>query len=95
MKDSSLLSSSYGSQDTMQRSVSVLNLMEVVMANINSPSIGNGTRDYFCALCQQSFPSPLVDGSVGSKENVHKKVNCGDLHLFLLHNLVISFMLIL
>ncbi|KAI4327126.1 hypothetical protein L6164_019625 [Bauhinia variegata] len=67
MKDSSLLSSSYGSQDTLQSSVSVLNLMEVV-GNVESSRVGNGTSDYFSALCQQSFPGPLVGGSVGSKE---------------------------
>ncbi|XP_054823295.1 protein transport protein SEC16B homolog isoform X2 [Prosopis cineraria] len=64
MKDSSLLNSSYGSQG----SVSVLNLTEVVMGSINSFGIENGARDYFHALCQQSFPGPLVGGSVGSKE---------------------------
>ncbi|KAK4262601.1 hypothetical protein QN277_028142 [Acacia crassicarpa] len=68
MENSSLLSSSYGSQGTQQSSVFVLNLMEVVMGNINSTGIGNGTRDYFRALCQQSFPGPLVGGGVGSKE---------------------------
>ncbi|TKY55452.1 transport protein SEC16B-like [Spatholobus suberectus] len=68
MKDSSFSSSSYGSQTAVQGSVSVLNLMEVVMGSIDSSSIGNGTGDYFRALCQQSFPGPLVGGSVGSKE---------------------------
>ncbi|XP_027334766.1 protein transport protein SEC16B homolog [Abrus precatorius] len=68
MKDSTFSNSSYGSQTAVQGSVSVLNLMEVVKGNINSSSIGNGTGDYFHALCQQSFPGPLVGGSVGSKE---------------------------
>ncbi|KAI4315255.1 hypothetical protein L6164_028085 [Bauhinia variegata] len=68
MKDSSLLSSSYGTQDTLQGSVSVLNLMEVVVANVDSSHVGNGASDYFSALCQQSFPGPMVGGSVGSKE---------------------------
>ncbi|KAJ1375448.1 Sec16, central conserved domain [Sesbania bispinosa] len=68
MKDPSVLSSSYGSQESVQGSVSVLNLMEVVMGSTNSSSTGNGTGDYFHALGQQSFPGPLVGGSVGSKE---------------------------
>ncbi|KAK7330766.1 hypothetical protein VNO77_24965 [Canavalia gladiata] len=68
MKDSSFSSSSYGSQTAVQGSVSVLNLMEVVMRSIDSSSMGNGTGDYFRALSQQSFPGPLVGGSVGSKE---------------------------
>ncbi|OIV92776.1 hypothetical protein TanjilG_00910 [Lupinus angustifolius] len=68
MKDDSLLSSSYGSQSAVQGSVSVLNLMEVVMGSVDSSSIGNATGDYFRALSQQSFPGPLVGGSVGSKE---------------------------
>nr|KYP67167.1 Protein transport protein Sec16B [Cajanus cajan] len=68
MKDPSFLSSSYGSQDSAQGSVSVLNLIEVVTGNMDSISIGNGTSEYFRALSQQSFPGPLVGGSVGSKE---------------------------
>ncbi|KAL2348157.1 hypothetical protein Fmac_002157 [Flemingia macrophylla] len=68
MKDPSLLSSSYGSQDSVQGSVSVLNLIEVVTGSMDSTSIGNGTSEYFRALSQQSFPGPLVGGSVGSKE---------------------------
>ncbi|KAJ7952507.1 Protein transport protein sec16 [Quillaja saponaria] len=68
MKDSSSLNSSYGSQDTVQGSVSVLNLMEVFTENSNASSIRTGTCDYFRALCQLPFPGPLVGGSVGSKE---------------------------
>ncbi|KAE9606894.1 hypothetical protein Lal_00026505 [Lupinus albus] len=68
MKDGGLLSSSYGSQGGVQGSVSVMNLMEVVMGSVDSSSIGNVTGDYFRALSQQSFPGPLVGGSVGNKE---------------------------
>ncbi|WVZ12619.1 hypothetical protein V8G54_017149 [Vigna mungo] len=68
MKDRDLLSSSYGSQDSVQGSVSVLNLIEVLTESMDSLSTGNGTSDYFRALSQQSFPGPLVGGSVGSKE---------------------------
>lgn len=40
------------------------------MGNTNANAIGNdvGASDYFSALCQQSFPGPLVGGSVGNKE---------------------------
>ncbi|CAK8539484.1 unnamed protein product [Lathyrus sativus] len=68
MKDPSVLSASYGSQDPAQGSISVLNLMEAVTGSISSMTIGNATGDYFRALSQQSFPGPLVGGSVGSKE---------------------------
>ncbi|KAK9274715.1 hypothetical protein L1049_021966 [Liquidambar formosana] len=69
MKDnSSLSSSSFGNQDPVGGSVSVLNLMEVVTENTDASSIGVGACDYFHTLCQQSFPGPLVGGNVGSKE---------------------------
>ena len=48
--------------------VSVLNLMEVLTGKTDPSSFGRSTCDYFRALCQQSFPGPLVGGSVGSKE---------------------------
>lgn len=47
-------------------SVSVLNLQEVVTRNANVST--SGSQEYLHALCQQSFPGPLVGGSVGSKE---------------------------
>lgn len=46
----------------------MLNLMDVVMANTVSTGVGNVAGDYFRVLCQQSFPGPLVGGSVGNKE---------------------------
>lgn len=51
-------------KDPVKGSISVLNLMEVVTEN------GDPTKgcNYFHTLCQQSFPGPLVGGSVGSKE---------------------------
>lgn len=55
-------------QDPAGSSLSVLNLMEVVLGNADASSLGSGTSDYFHALCQQSFPGPLVGGSVGGKE---------------------------
>ncbi|XP_017408791.1 protein transport protein SEC16B homolog isoform X2 [Vigna angularis] len=68
MKDSSFSSSSYRSQTSVQGSVSVLNLMEVINGSIDSSSVGSGAGDYFRALTQQSFPGPLVSGSFGNKE---------------------------
>ena len=46
----------------------MLNLIEVVTGNMDSLSIRHNTSNYFHALSQQSFPGPLVGGSVGSKE---------------------------
>ncbi|KAE8650058.1 protein transport protein SEC16B homolog [Cucumis sativus] len=71
VKDSSSFgNSSYGSQAPVGGTISILNLMEVVMGNTNPNAIGNDVRacDYFSALCQHSFPGPLVGGNVGNKE---------------------------
>ncbi|XP_043812299.1 protein transport protein SEC16B homolog isoform X2 [Manihot esculenta] len=72
MKDgnsSSLGSTSFGSQAPVGGSISVLNLMEVISGNTNNdPSVRGSTCNYFRALCQQSFPGPLVGGNVGSRE---------------------------
>ncbi|KAA8522222.1 hypothetical protein F0562_012895 [Nyssa sinensis] len=69
MKDnSSLTTSSYGSQDPLGGSISVLNLMEVVTEKSDASSVGMGTRDYFHTLCRQSYPGPLAGGNVGGKE---------------------------
>lgn len=58
-------SSSYRSQDSVGGSISIFNLMEVVT---EAASTGTGACDYFQALCQQSYPGPLVGGSAASKE---------------------------
>ncbi|XP_022719134.1 protein transport protein SEC16A homolog isoform X2 [Durio zibethinus] len=69
MKDSSpLQNSSYGTQDSVGTSISVLNLLEVVNGNTNVSGAALAACDYFHTLCQQSFPGPLVGGNVGSKE---------------------------
>lgn len=52
-------------KDPVGGSISILNLMEVVSGSIDN---GGGACNYFRALCQQSFPGPLVGGNVGSKE---------------------------
>uniref|UniRef100_A0A7N1A7E9 Protein transport protein sec16 n=1 Tax=Kalanchoe fedtschenkoi TaxID=63787 RepID=A0A7N1A7E9_KALFE len=68
MKDKgALVNSSYGDQDSMGGSISVLNLLEVVTDGNNANAASSGC-DYFQTLCQQSFPGPLVGGSVGTKE---------------------------
>lgn len=55
-------------KDPVGGSISVMNLMEVVIGNADASSLGLGASCYFHALCQQSFPGPLAGGSVGSKE---------------------------
>ncbi|XP_062175567.1 protein transport protein SEC16B homolog isoform X2 [Alnus glutinosa] len=68
MKDNSSFSTnSYGSQ-SVGGTINVLKLMEVVMDQNDSSSFGWGVCDYFHALCQQSFPGPLVGGNVGNRE---------------------------
>ena len=56
-------------KDHVGGSISVMNLMEIISGSSdNSSSFGGGTCSYFRALCQQSFPGPLVGGNVGNKE---------------------------
>ncbi|WCJ25914.1 RGPR-related [Euphorbia peplus] len=69
MKDassSSLGNTSFG-QELPSPSISVLNMMEIV-SDSNVSSVGGRKDNYFSALCQESFPGPLVGGNVGSKE---------------------------
>ncbi|KAK3008440.1 hypothetical protein RJ639_014438 [Escallonia herrerae] len=61
-------SSSYGSQDPVGGSISVLNLTEVVNDGTDASTAGAGVCDYFRTLCRQSFPGPLTGGNVGTKE---------------------------
>ncbi|KAF2313085.1 hypothetical protein GH714_009176 [Hevea brasiliensis] len=66
---SSLGNASFASQEPIGGSMSVLNLMEVITGNTNNAiNIAGSTCNYFRALCQQSFPGPLLGGNVGSKE---------------------------
>uniref|UniRef100_A0A7N0UYY4 Protein transport protein sec16 n=1 Tax=Kalanchoe fedtschenkoi TaxID=63787 RepID=A0A7N0UYY4_KALFE len=58
----------YGAQNTVGRVIGMLNLTDIVMDTAQGPSTGMDTSDYFAALCQQSFPGPLVGGSVGMKD---------------------------
>ncbi|KAK9120625.1 hypothetical protein Syun_018242 [Stephania yunnanensis] len=67
MKDSnSFTNSMYGNQDGGRPSVSVLDLMDIVVGK-NGENIVADANDYFSTLCRQSFPGPL-GGSAGSKE---------------------------
>ncbi|XP_004244711.1 protein transport protein SEC16B homolog [Solanum lycopersicum] len=69
MKDqSSFGNSSFGSQNPVGGSISVLSLMDVVSERVDSSSVVMGSCDYTRALCQQSFPGPLVGGSPSIKE---------------------------
>ena len=53
-------------KDPVGGSVSVHNLLEVATGSNDLST--SGSSDYLRALCQQSFPGPLVGGNVGSKE---------------------------
>ncbi|KAI4372450.1 hypothetical protein MLD38_010679 [Melastoma candidum] len=55
---------SYGGQDPSGYSISVLNLTEVFQRKDDN----TGASSYTRALCQHSFPGPLVGGSVGTKD---------------------------
>ncbi|XP_077236494.1 protein transport protein SEC16A homolog [Tasmannia lanceolata] len=87
MKDISSFgtSSAYGSQDPVGRSVSILNLMEVVIDKTNAAGNGCGAFNYFHALCQQKFPGPLVGGNVATVELnkwIDERIaNCGSTNM--------------
>lgn len=55
-------------KDSSTRSISVLNLAEVVTGVGDVSSSGTGVRGYFHTLCRQSFPGPLAGGNVSSRE---------------------------
>ncbi|KAK4748537.1 hypothetical protein SAY87_015123 [Trapa incisa] len=66
MKGASNLS--FGTQDSNVGSIKVVNIMETVQKNNDSSNSGFGISSYFHALCNQSFPGPLVGGNVGNRE---------------------------
>ncbi|EXC32401.1 Protein transport protein Sec16B [Morus notabilis] len=70
MKDANSVqaNSAYGSQDSRGAVISILNMMDVFADKTDTSGFETGGRDYFRALCQQSFPGPLVGGNAGSKE---------------------------
>lgn len=55
-------------KDSSGSSIAVLNIIEVFQKKNDASGNGFGACNYLHALCQQSFPGPLVGGSVGSKE---------------------------
>jgi len=56
-------------QGNSGRTVSVLNIPEIVADKIDHSSIANGgALSYFRALCHQPIPGPLVGGSAASKD---------------------------
>lgn len=55
-------------KDSSGSSIAVLNMIEVFQMKNDASGNGFGACNYLHALCQQSFPGPLVGGSVGSKE---------------------------
>ncbi|XP_030524869.1 protein transport protein SEC16B homolog isoform X2 [Rhodamnia argentea] len=69
IKDATFASNpSYGGQDSSGSSIAVLNIIEVFQKKNDASGYGFGACNYLHALCEQSFPGPLVGGSVGSKE---------------------------
>ncbi|KAL5571607.1 hypothetical protein UlMin_021204 [Ulmus minor] len=70
MKDGSSFqaNSTQGNQDAVGIVINVLNMMEVFMEKPDTPGFQTVASDYIRVLCQQSFPGPLVGGSVGSRE---------------------------
>ncbi|OAY76287.1 Protein transport protein SEC16B [Ananas comosus] len=71
MKDASSFSTKldYGNQGTSGGTVSIHSLSEIVMNKTDASSfISGGAFGYFQALCQQSFPGPLVGGNAATKD---------------------------
>ncbi|XP_027084566.2 protein transport protein SEC16B homolog [Coffea arabica] len=60
--------SSYGSQNPVGSSISILNLMELVNEKDGASARGFGVSDYFRSLCQHSISGPLHGGGGGIKE---------------------------
>ncbi|XP_066320940.1 protein transport protein SEC16A homolog isoform X2 [Miscanthus floridulus] len=71
MKETSSMPAGFntGNQGNPSSTVSVLNLLEVVIDKVDPSSITNGSAlSYFHALCRQPVPGPLVGGSAASKD---------------------------
>ncbi|VFQ70743.1 unnamed protein product [Cuscuta campestris] len=66
-ENNSMGSNSFGNENPIGSSISVVDLMDIVTERADS-NVGTGKCSYFQTLCQQSFPGPLVGGNVGSKE---------------------------
>ncbi|WVZ82959.1 hypothetical protein U9M48_030159 [Paspalum notatum var. saurae] len=71
LKETSSMTTNFdsGNQGNSGRTVSVLNIQEIVADKIDHSSIANGGAfSYFHALCHQPIPGPLVGGSAASKD---------------------------
>ncbi|KAJ1257535.1 hypothetical protein BS78_10G003600 [Paspalum vaginatum] len=71
LKETSSMTTNFdsGNQGNSGRTVSVLNIQEIVADKIDHSSIANGSAlSYFHALCHQPIPGPLVGGSAASKD---------------------------
>ncbi|KAG2624162.1 hypothetical protein PVAP13_3KG108754 [Panicum virgatum] len=71
LKETSSMTANFDSsnQGNSGRTVSVLNIPEIVADKIDHSSIANGgALSYFRALCHQPIPGPLVGGSAASKD---------------------------
>ncbi|CAH9137450.1 unnamed protein product [Cuscuta epithymum] len=66
-ENNSMGGSSFGNENPVGGSISVVDLMDIVTERAHS-SVGTSKCCYFQTLCRQSFPGPLVGGSVSSKE---------------------------
>uniref|UniRef100_A0A804PSP2 Protein transport protein sec16 n=1 Tax=Zea mays TaxID=4577 RepID=A0A804PSP2_MAIZE len=71
LKETSSMAANFdsGNQGNSGRTVSVLNIPEIVADKIDHSSIANGGAfSYFHALCRHPIPGPLVGGSAASKD---------------------------
>ncbi|XP_021304255.1 protein transport protein SEC16A homolog isoform X2 [Sorghum bicolor] len=71
LKETSSMAADFdsGNQGNSGRTISVLNIPEVVADKIDHSSITNsGAFSYFHALCRHPIPGPLVGGSAASKD---------------------------
>ncbi|XP_072966572.1 protein transport protein SEC16A homolog [Typha angustifolia] len=69
MKNANSFSTNFGNQGTSGGTVSILTLAEIFMDKNDASIVTNyGASHYFHALCQQSFPGPLVGGNAATKD---------------------------
>ncbi|PUZ75439.1 hypothetical protein GQ55_1G169500 [Panicum hallii var. hallii] len=71
LKETSSMAANFdsGNQGNSGRTVSVLNIPEIVADKVDHSSITNGGAfSYFHALCRHPIPGPLVAGSAASKD---------------------------
>ncbi|GMH01992.1 hypothetical protein Nepgr_003831 [Nepenthes gracilis] len=66
--NSNLKNSLHGNKNAENHSIAIVALMEAVKEKVIASSVKTGNCIYFHALYHQSFPNPLVGGTVGNKE---------------------------